>query len=251
MSPKTEKNQSSDKEESPGIRINRYLADCGFGSRRKVEELVLSGKVRINGIPETDLSTRVRPGDQVTVSGKQASPNKRSIFLALNKPKGFLCSHGDRFHSHTVFELLPSKYSRLSIAGRLDLDSRGLLLLSDDGNWIQEITHPSEGQEKEYEVLLDKEIPFEETKTAFLKGIRDEGEILKAEKLFSSGRTEYSDRFRVVLKQGRKRQIKRMFSALGARVEDLRRIRIGRILLEKLKIEEGKFVLLDPKDWRP
>lgn len=237
--------------ETPEIRINRYLADCGFGSRRKVEELVLSGKVRVNGISVTDLSTKIRVGtDQVTVSGKSASHSDSKVFLALNKPKGFLCSHGDRFHEHTVFELLPGKYSKLSIAGRLDLDSRGLLLLSDDGNLVQKITHPSEGFEKEYEVRLDRKLPFSETKERFLRGISDEGELLKAEKLFSQNRSEESDSFRIILKQGRKRQIKRMFSFLGAKVEDLKRIRIGALSLEKLKLEEGKFELLDPKDWR-
>ncbi len=241
------------KEENPaGIRINRYLADCGFGSRRKVEELVLSGKVRVNGQLEKDLSVRIHPGqDKVLVGGKPAVVSQTSVFLALNKPKGFLCSHGDKFHSHTIFELLPSKYGKLAIAGRLDLDSRGLLLLSSDGNLVQEITHPSEGFEKEYEVVIDNELPFQEVKERFLKGMQDDGEFLKAEKVFSVHRTANSASFRIVLKQGRKRQIRRMFANLGARVRDLQRTRIGNLLLEDLKLGEGKFVLLDPKDWRP
>ncbi|TGK05591.1 rRNA pseudouridine synthase [Leptospira langatensis] len=238
-------------ENGSGIRINRYLADCGFGSRRKTEELILSGKVKVNGVVETSLSVRISSQDRVMVGNKQAIPPEKNVFLALNKPKGYLCSHGDKFHSNTIFELLPSKFKQLAIAGRLDLDSRGLLLLSDDGSLIQEITHPSEGSEKEYSVSLDSEIPFEKVRERFLKGFMDEGEFLKAEKVFSQDRKQESDSFRVVLKQGRKRQIRRMFAALGARVTDLQRIRIGKLTLEKLNIGEGKFVLLDPKAWRP
>ncbi|PJZ76274.1 pseudouridine synthase [Leptospira neocaledonica] len=234
------------------IRINRFLSDCGLGSRRKVEELVLSGKVRVNGSIEKNLSTRIKVGlDSVQVGNKKLEPPTEAIFLALNKPKGFLCSHSDRFHSNTVFELLPKKYGKLFIAGRLDLDSRGLLLLSDQGNLVQEITHPSEGSEKEYEVVLEDELDPKEVKDRFTKGFMDEGEFLKAEKVTSLTKGEGSSKFRVILKQGRKRQIRRMFSILGARVIDLQRIRIGKLSLEKLKIGEGKFVLLDPKVWRP
>ncbi|TGL65724.1 pseudouridine synthase [Leptospira sarikeiensis] len=234
------------------IRINRFLSDCGLGSRRKVEELILSGKVRVNGSVEKNLSTKIKVGvDSVQVGNKKLEPPTESVFLALNKPKGFLCSHSDRFHSNTIFELLPKKYGKLFIAGRLDLDSRGLLLLSDLGNLVQEITHPSEGSEKEYEVVLEEELEFRLVKEKFLRGFIDEGEFLKAEKVVSLGKGQESSKFRVILKQGRKRQIRRMFSVLGGKVIDLQRIRIGKLSLEKLKIGEGKFVLLDPKVWRP
>lgn len=244
--------EKSGEDSSKEIRINRFLADCGLGSRRKVEELILSGKVKVNGAVEKNLSTKIRVGsDIVQVGNKKLVPPTGAVFLALNKPKGFLCSHSDRFHSNTVFELLPKKYGKLFIAGRLDLDSRGLLLLSDQGNLVQEITHPSEGSEKEYEVILEEELDAKEVKERFTKGFMDEGEFLKAEKVTSLVKGEGSSKFRVILKQGRKRQIRRMFSILGGRVIDLQRIRIGKLSLEKLKIGEGKFVLLDPKVWRP
>ncbi|EQA36107.1 pseudouridylate synthase [Leptospira inadai serovar Lyme str. 10] len=239
-------------EERDGIRINRFLADCGFGSRRKVEELILNGNVFLNGKSVRDLSTRIRPGkDEVFVRNKKAIPRQGTVFLALNKPAGYLCSHGDRFHNHTVFELLPSKYGQLAIAGRLDLDSRGLLLLSDDGELVHLVSHPSHSSEKEYEVSLQEPISVGEAVRRFREGIVDEGETLKAESILAESKGSEASRFRIILRQGRKRQIRRMFSALGGRVTDLQRVRIGNLRLKELGIREGEYTLLDPQKWRP
>ncbi|EPG75671.1 pseudouridylate synthase [Leptospira fainei serovar Hurstbridge str. BUT 6] len=235
-----------------GIRINRFLADCGFGSRRKVEELIQNRKVFLNGKLVQDLSTRIRLGkDEVFVGNKKAIPRQGTVFLALNKPPGYLCSHGDRFHNHTVFELLPSKYGQLAIAGRLDLDSRGLLLLSDDGELVHHVSHPSHSSEKEYEVSLQESISVSETVRRFREGIMDEGENLKAESVVAESKGTEASRFRIILRQGRKRQIRRMFSALGGRVLDLQRVRIGNLRLKELGIREGEYTLLDPDQWRP
>lgn len=237
---------------SDGIRINRFLADCGFGSRRKVEELVQSGKVSLNGRTVRDLSTRILPeADEVFVEGKRAIRKHGSVFLALNKPPGYLCSHGDRFHNHTVFELLPAKFGHLAIAGRLDLDSRGLLLLSDDGEFVQRISHPSHSMEKEYEVVVREPVSVSETIRTFQEGIHDEGEILKAESVVPATKGSEVFQFRIVLKQGRKRQIRRMFAALGTRVQDLKRVRIGNLRLKDLGLQEGQYAELDPDHWRP
>ncbi|WP_394854626.1 pseudouridine synthase [Leptospira ellisii] len=228
-----------------GIRINRYLADCGLGSRRKTEELVLGGGITINGKIVTSLSTRVRPGvDRVTYKGETIFPlSESSKLLILNKPAGYLCSHRDRFHEKTVFSLLPESYRHYKIAGRLDLNSRGLLLLTNDGELAQKISHPSQGSEKEYLVWLRDDPGEKSIRASFQKGILDAGEVLRAKmvKLLPGASCVY----RVVLGEGKKRQIRRMFQASGTRVLDLQRIRVGSIELEKLNLKEGEFLLRD------
>lgn len=232
-----------------GIRLNRFLADCGLGSRRKAEELILGGQIVINGKKITDLGTRVNPEtDVVSYRGDILRPtDEPKRILLLNKPVGYLCSHGDRFHEKTVFSLLPSEYKNYKIAGRLDLNSRGLLILTNDGELAQKISHPSNGSEKEYLVTLKYDPGEKGIQTAFQKGIVDAGEILRAKmvKLVPGKNCIY----RVILGEGKKRQIRRMFHASGASVVDLQRIRVGSIQLEKLNLEEGKFLLKDVGVW--
>ncbi|RHX85059.1 pseudouridine synthase [Leptospira stimsonii] len=228
-----------------GIRLNRYLADCGLGSRRKAEEWILKGQIEINGKQVTDLAVRVLPEvDVVSFRGKVVRPDREpKQLLLLNKPTGYLCSHQDRFHEKTVFSLLPEKFKNYKIAGRLDLNSRGLLLLTNDGDLAQRISHPSNGSEKEYLVWLKFDPGEKEIQTAFQKGILDAGEILRAKmvKLVPGKDCIY----RVILGEGKKRQIRRMFHSLGTHVLDLQRIRVGSIQLEKLNLPEGKYLLKD------
>ncbi|WP_425529011.1 pseudouridine synthase [Leptospira kmetyi] len=232
-----------------GIRLNRFVADCGLGSRRKAEELILGGQIVINGKKVTDLGTRVNPEtDVVSYRGDILRPTDApKRILLLNKPVGYLCSHGDRFHEKTVFSLLPSEYKNYKIAGRLDLNSRGLLILTNDGELAQRISHPSNGSEKEYLVTLKYDPGEKGIQAAFQKGIVDAGEILRAKmvKLVPGKNCVY----RVILGEGKKRQIRRMFHASGASVVDLQRIRVGSIQLEKLNLEEGKFLLKDVGVW--
>lgn len=232
-----------------GIRLNRFLADCGLGSRRKAEELILGGQIVINGKKVTDLGTRVNlETDVVSYRGDILRPTDApKRILLLNKPVGYLCSHGDRFHEKTVFSLLPSEYKNYKIAGRLDLNSRGLLILTNDGELAQRISHPSNGSEKEYLVTLKYDPGEKGIQATFQKGIVDAGEILRAKmvKLVPGKNCVY----RVILGEGKKRQIRRMFHASGASVVDLQRIRVGSIQLEKLNLEEGKFLLKDVGVW--
>ncbi|MBM9499518.1 rRNA pseudouridine synthase [Leptospira sp. 201903071] len=228
-----------------GIRLNRYLADCGLGSRRKAEEWILKGLIEINGKQVTDLAVRVlSEKDVVSFRGKVVSPNgEPRQLLLLNKPAGYLCSHQDRFHEKTVFSLLPEEFKNYKIAGRLDLNSRGLLLLTNDGDLAQKISHPSNGSEKEYLVWLKFDPGEKEIQASFRKGILDAGEILRAKmvKLVPGKDCVY----RVILGEGKKRQIRRMFHSLGTHVLDLQRIRVGSIQLEKLNLPEGKYLLKD------
>lgn len=164
------------------IRLNRFLADCGLGSRRKTEELIQKGHIEINGKRVTNLGTRIDPEiDVVSYLGDVVKPIVESKkILIFNKPIGYLCSHADRFHEKTIFSLLPSDYKNFKIAGRLDLNSRGLLILTNDGALAQKITHPSNGSEKEYLVTLKHDPGEKLIQAAFQKGILDAGEILHA-----------------------------------------------------------------------
>ncbi|MDX1961255.1 MAG: pseudouridine synthase [Leptospiraceae bacterium] len=222
------------------IRINRYLARCGLGSRRDVEKFVQKGDVSVNGQTITDYSFQVQVGiDEVKFKNEILDLPEKDVILAFNKPKGYLSSHFDIHHDKTLFQLLPAKYKRLNIAGRLDLTSRGLMILTSDGDLIQEISHPSKGLEKVYHVTVDS-CPDEKTiQNQFLRGIEDGEDFLRARAV------EVLDSekglVKVVLKEGKKRQLHRMFESLGCKILDLERVQIGKIRLEDLSLEEGHF----------
>lgn len=229
------------------IRINRYLARCGLGSRRDVEQLILQGKIFVNGVVETNLSRKIDPQrDVLTYEGVELTPLKKDTLLVLNKPAGYLCSHFDVHHEKTVFQLLPPQFRRLNMAGRLDLNSRGLLIFTSDGNLIQKLAHPSFGVIKVYHVIVD-ELPSElELVKSFLKGVEEGGELLRAKSVQVLDREKKL--VEVVLKEGRKRQIHRMFKVLGRQVLDLQRIQIGELKLQDLNLKQGEFKLISPKE---
>jgi len=232
------------------MRINQFLARAGVGSRRKVEEIVLAGRIKVNGSTLTDLSYRVEDKDEVRLDGKRVSiqfdPDLHKI-IAFHKPVGYLASHEDKHNDHVIFELLPKEYQKYNYAGRLDLDSRGLMFLSSDGDFIQRITHPSKKIEKEYIVTLNKNIDWKPIADEFMLGVREGGETLRAKFVSpafpkSLKPDEETNHLRVVLGEGKKRQIRRMFHSKNLSVIDLFRVRIGDFSLERKTIDEGKFI---------
>lgn len=211
------------------VRLNRFLSQCGLGSRRGSEQIILEGRVAINGREVKDLGTQVADGDQVTVDGKPARP-ETGIVIALNKPRGYICSRSDEKDRMTIYALLPKPFQTLHHVGRLDKDSEGLLLLTNRGDLSHHLIHPSHGAEKEYEVIVDK--PMDQAVMAKLvKGMLTEEGYAKAERTWMI--SEY--RCHVVLKQGMKRQIRLMFYQLGFEVERLTRTRIGWLELKGLQ----------------
>jgi len=210
------------------MRLNRYLALCGLGSRRACEEVILGGGVRINGRPVRELATMVDPGDTVVARGRVVRP-AQSRYLVLHKPSGCLSSRQSQGGKPTVYDLIPRDAGNLPHVGRLDAESEGLLLLSNDGALAQAITHPSRHVEKEYEVILDRS--FDPALTAkLLKGVYLEEGRAKASHVHSEG----GNKLRVVLTQGINRQIRRMFAALGYKVKRLTRTRLGPLKLGRL-----------------
>lgn len=210
------------------MRLNRYLALCGLGSRRACEQIILSGGVRINGRPVHELATLVQAGDSVRVRGREMYPAS-ARFIIFHKPSGCLSSRASQGGKPTIYDFLPPEVATLAHVGRLDAESEGLLLLTNDGGMAQALTHPSRHVEKEYEVIIDH--PFDSAHTAkLLKGIFLEEGRAKAKHVY----VEAPNKLRLVLTQGINRQIRRMFAALGYKVKRLTRLRLGSLRLGRL-----------------
>lgn len=210
------------------MRLNRFLAAAGVGSRRQCDELIAEGRVTINGKTCTDFSAEPAPRDHVKVNGKlvHVAP---LLTIMLHKPSGFVSTRRDPRARDTVFDLLPAKFSRLFNIGRLDAQTQGLLLLTNDGDLAQHLTHPRFKIEKEYEVTLDR--PWDPMLASkLMRGIFLDGRRAKITQLHSISPT----RLRVVLRQGINRQIRRMFEAVGYRVKNLSRLRMGNLRLGDL-----------------
>ena len=225
-----------------GIRLNRFLAAAGLGSRRGTEDLITAGRVRIDKRQVTSLSERVPPGAEVTVDGRPVRPN-RSVVIALNNPRGVVCTVSAQDRRPIITELMPREFGRLFTVGRLDAESEGLLLLTNQGDLAQVLAHPRHKVEKEYRVWLDR-APDPVALRQMEKGIRLEEGMAKAERAEYLGRREA----RVILRQGMKRQIRLMFRQLGFTVERLKRIRIAHLELGTLA--PGAWRVLPERDVR-
>jgi len=224
------------------VRLNRFLAAAGIASRRQADELIAQGRVTVNGRRCTDFHYQPGPGDHVKVDDKLISPKTR-VYLALNKPRGFVCTQRDPHVTDTIFDLLPPKFSRLFYVGRLDAQSEGLLLLTNDGDFAQHITHPRFKIEKEYEVILAKRALPDLTER-LLRGIILDGKRASAARV----RRVSATRLQIVLKQGLNRQIRRMLERFGFQAKRLRRIRIANLSLDDLP--PGKWRRLSPHEVR-
>jgi 23S rRNA pseudouridine2605 synthase len=210
------------------MRLNRFLAAAGIGSRRNCDELIAAGRVTINGKVCTDFSAQPDERDHVKVNGKLVHA-ERPLHIVLHKPAGFVSTRKDPHARDTILDLLPAKFPRLFNVGRLDAQSEGLLILTNDGDLAQLLTHPRYKIDKEYEVTLNRAWDAALT-PKLLHGIVLEGERARIAHLHACKPT----RLRVVLKQGVNRQIRRMFETMGYRVERLVRTRVGNLRLGDL-----------------
>jgi pseudouridine synthase len=221
-----------------GTRLNKYLASCAVGSRRACDELIKEGRVEVNGSPCINLGTRVSDGDHVKVDGKRVAP-RESMVIAFHKPRGYVCTREDELGRETIYSLLPASLHALHHVGRLDMDSEGLLILTNDGDLSQELMHPSKSVEKEY--LVTSNQAFENVHLdQFLEGVYTTAEgKLKAKAIERLS----ARRLKVVLDHGAKRQIRVMFETLGYQVTKLLRVRIGALWLGDL--EPGAWAALN------
>lgn len=223
------------------IRLNKYLAHCGVCSRREADKLIQEGKVLVNGIPAAQ-GCQVNGADEVTVSGKRVDNAPRRIVLAFYKPAGVVCTEKDS-HAEVIISDIVKYPERVTYAGRLDKDSEGLLLLSNDGDLIQAMMKGSSRHEKEYLVKVDQAItPEFLSKMAAGVYLEDLDLTTRECKIEKAG----SFTFRIVLTQGVNRQIRRMCLACGCRVRSLKRIRVMHIMLGNLK--PGEYYELGNRD---
>jgi len=231
------------------IRLQKYIADHGICSRRQAEALIEEGRVQVNG-ELAHLGQKVVPGvDRVNVRGRNLGGGvKKDIVLALNKPKGYISSNSDPYHDKTVFDLVPPPWNRerLFCAGRLDKDSDGLLIITNNGDLAQRLTHPSTEVIKRYKVTLSR--PFHEAHIRImLNGVMVDGERLKAEKVIPMKKGPNADRvIEVHLGHGKKREIRRMVEALGYYVKRLQRFQIGSLRMRG--IASGRVRQLNKKE---
>ncbi len=210
------------------MRLNRFLAAAGVGSRRHCDELIAAGKVTINGRVCTDFSAQPTPADHVKVGNKMIR-RETPLHLMLHKPAGFVSTRSDPNARDTIFDLLPPHGPRLFNVGRLDTQSEGLLVLTNDGDFAQRLMHPRYKIEKEYDVTLDR--PWDPQLAAkLLRGVMLDGKRARLERVFPVKPTLV----RVVLRQGINRQIRRMFYEIGYDVKRLVRTRIGALRLGEL-----------------
>ncbi|MBN2465986.1 rRNA pseudouridine synthase [candidate division WOR-3 bacterium] len=222
-------------------RLQKYLASCGVGSRRHCEELIAGGRVRVNGVPGR-IGQSVVPGeDRVEYRGREVRPEAEKVVVAVNKPTGYLsaCFRG-REEGWLVTELVDLSF-RLYPVGRLDRDSEGLLLLTNDGDLALELTHPRYGKEKEYDVELDRPAG-----TDLCERLRRSVQLSDGPARAVRATLTGPNHLSVVLAEGRKRQLRRMLEALGCRVVRLRRVRIAGLRLGDLPL--GKWRRLTEKE---
>lgn len=211
------------------MRLNKYLAHCGVCSRRDADRLIEEGKVTVNGMP-AQAGSQVGEEDEIMVSGRHITDDQKKVVLAFYKPVGVVCTEKDA-HAETIVSDMVKYPVRVTYAGRLDKDSEGLLLLSNDGDLIQAMMKGSGGHEKEYLVRVDKEVTPDfiqkMSQGVYLEELEVTTRECRVEKV-----SMYT--FRMVLTQGLNRQIKRMCQACGYRVRALKRVRVMHVLLGNL-----------------
>ena len=228
------------------IRLQKALADRGVASRRAAEALIAAGRVRVAGRVVTELGTKVDPSAPISVDGREVAAAPRRRYVVLNKPRGVLSTARDERGRPTVVELLGAR-ERLYPVGRLDADSEGLLLLTNDGEWADRVLHPRYEHEREYEVRIEGDASPTAV-AALRRGVRlDEG-LARASAVRVVAAGARGSRLRIVLRTGWKRQLRRMCAAAGLRVVELRRVRLGPLPLGRLRA--GAWRELSPREIR-
>jgi 23S rRNA pseudouridine2605 synthase len=236
---------------SPGIRIARHLADCGVASRRKAEDLIIQGRIAVNGLTISDLGRRIHPErDLVSLDGRPVDAPVSDLTLALNKPIEVLVTRSDTRGRRTVYDLLPQRWareaSRLRYAGRLDFLSTGLLLLTTDGELINRLVHPRHHVSKTYEVTTNHRLGDDEIRALREGLLLEDGRTQPCEVSPLPSRSEEPWRYQIILREGRNRQVRRMIEAVDARVSRLHRAAIGGLTLNSLSLARGEFRPLEP-----
>ena len=220
------------------IRLNKYMADCGVGSRRSCDKIIAENRVKVNRKPVSELGYMINEfNDTVTVDGKKITPKNKNVYIILHKPKGYVTTVKDEKGRKTVMELLPEEAGRVYPVGRLDYDTEGLLLFTDDGDLAFRITHPRNEITKTYLVKVEGSIGDNEL-NRLRAGVELDGKLTGKSKVKVVETDKQFTKLHVTINEGRNRQVRRMFEAVGKQVDFLKRIRIGDLGLGSL--ERGK-----------
>ena len=218
------------------MRLQKYLASCGIASRRKSEEIIKQARVRINGNIIKEMGYKVKSDDIVELDNKKLNFEGK-VYIVLNKPINVICSHQDKWNRKTIYDIVNVYEHKLFSIGRLDYQSSGLIILTNDGDFANNIIHPSNDIIKEYFVESYSAPPVKLSRD-FKNGIKIDSILYKAEDI---RRTNNKNCLRVFLKEGKKREIRLVYKKYSVKIKSLRRIAIGKMRLDELNIKEGEY----------
>lgn len=236
------------------IRLQKFLADCGVASRRKSEELILQGKVSVNGKVNTQLGTKINPSnDEIIFNGKKLELKKEYVYILLNKPIGYVTTSKEQFNRDSVLDLVKTN-KRLVTVGRLDMYTSGALILTNDGEFVYKVTHPKHEIEKTYTVTIKGII-----KNSDVKQLSDGVEIEDKEKTYKTKpakikilKTDFEkdiSRLEITIHEGKNRQVRKMCESIGYKVIALHRSKIGDIGVKNIEIGKWRYLTEKEKNY--
>ena len=229
-------------------RLQKFLAEMGIASRRKSEELIRLGKIKVNGKVVTELGTKVRVGlDKIEYNGKILEKKEEKVYILLNKPIGYVTTVKDQFNRNTVMDLLKGINVRLVPVGRLDMFTSGALLLSNDGDFINKVTHPKNEIEKTYNATVVGKVTEQD-----IKKIKNGVEICENDKIYKTKKAKVKilkidneknlSRIQIVIHEGKNRQVRKMCEAINKKVLALHRSKIGEIDVKDLQLGKWRYL---------
>lgn len=230
---KHEEDESNDVSADGLVRLQKIIADRGFCSRRKAEDYITAGKVKVNHKVVDKLGSSFDPNCYIEVDGYPLARVGQKVYLAVNKPLGFICTASDPRDRKLVTQLVPPQYGRVFPIGRLDINSEGLILLTNDGDFANLVMHPSSSPDKVYEVKINKRLTKPEIEQ-LRNGIPLEDGMTSPAQVREAGISIYNCTYEITIHEGRNREIRRMMEYLGKRVYSLKRISIGNIGLKDM-----------------
>ena len=225
------------------VRLQKFIADCGITSRRKAEELILQGKIKVNGKVVTELGTKINPQkDVVLYNNKQIQNDNKYVYILLNKPIGYVTTVKDQFSRNSVLDLVKVK-ERIVPVGRLDMYTSGALILTNDGDFVYQVTHPKHEIDKTYTVTI-KGIVTEQDVELLKKGVKIEEYVTKPAKvkILKTDLEKNSSRLEITIHEGKNRQIRKMCEAVGYPVLALHRSKISGVDVKDLPLGKWRFL---------
>lgn len=222
-------------------RLQKYLADCAVASRRKSEELILAGRVTVNGSVVTELGTKVTNKDKITVDGRPVRPQNKKVYIMLNKPAGYVCTVSDQFDRPTVLDLLDGVKERVYPVGRLDYDTSGLIILTNDGDFTYKLTHPSHEMTKTYEAEVVGK-PNNEALDKLRKGVQIEDSMTRPAKVRVLEEKEDSTVLEITIHEGKNRQVRKMCDAIEHPTIRLKRTAVGKLNIGDLQRGKWRYI---------